>query len=88
MSTARQRLGRLEGAVPYRREPIDFDVHRLTLAQRERCAEISEWVTLVGMEGLTDQEVEDEAMLAEIVVAPVWPIPETPPVEITTGRTR
>jgi len=71
MSTARQRLGRLEGAVPYRREPIDVDVLRLTLAQRERRAEINERVLLAG-----------------ILVAPVWPIPETLPVEITTGRTR
>lgn len=88
MSTARQRLGRLEGAVPYWREPVNLDVHRLTPAQRERCAEISERVARVGREGLSDQEVEDGAMLAEILVAPVWPVPETPPVEITTGRTR
>jgi len=40
------------------------------------------------LEGLSDQEVEDGAMLAEILVAPVWPIPETLPVEITTWRTR
>ncbi len=88
MSTARQRLGRLEGAVPYRREPVDLDVQRLTPAQRERCAEISERVSLVGMEGLSDREVEDGAKLAGILVAPVWPIPETRTVEITTWRTR
>ncbi len=88
MSTARQRLGRLEDAVPDRREPVDLDVQRLTPAQRERCAEISERVSLVGMEGLSDQEVEDGAMLATILVAPVWPVPETLPVESTTWRTR
>jgi len=27
-------------------------------------------------------------MLAEILVDPVWPVPETLPVEITTRRTR
>ncbi len=88
MSTARRRLGRLEGALPPRREPVDLDVRRLTPAQRERCAEISERVALVGMDGLSDQEVEDGAMLAEILVAPVWPVPETLTVEITAWRTR
>jgi len=88
MSTPRDRIVRLEATIPVPRAPYPFDVSRLTPDQMERCARLRERGDLVGMDGLTDQEVEDGAAIEEILVAPARPIPGTQPVEMTAWRTR
>ena len=77
MSNPHDRLRRLEAAIPPSREPYPYDVSRLTPAQMERCAELRERVDAVGMDGLTDAEVEEGAAIEEILVAREWPVPET-----------
>lgn len=84
MSTPRNRLDRLEAAIPPSREPYPYDLDRLTIAQKERMAEIQERADEVGLTGLTDAEVDEAAMVAEILLAPEWPVPEKP----TTTRWR
>lgn len=68
MTKVAVRLARLESAVPPRRdEPTpDLDLLRLTAVHTERMAEIQPRYLELGLEGLTDDELED---LAEILKA-------------------
>jgi len=77
MSSTTTRLARLEAVIPPIREPDPYDISRLTAAQMERCARLRERVDAVGMEGLTDAEVEEGAAVTEILLAPQWPVPTT-----------
>jgi len=71
VTKATVRLARLEAAVPPRREEPapDFDLARLTAAQKERMAEIQPRYLQRGLEGLTDDELEDLAKIATILKA-------------------
>ncbi len=74
---------RPEAAVPPPRTPIPRDLNRLTSKQKGRWAGVQERLALVGMDGLSAEEVFDGADIAKILAAPVWPMPET-----TTGSKR
>ena len=76
MSNSNDRLRRLEAAIPPSQARHPYDLSRLTVAQKERMAELRERVDAVGMDALTDQEIEEGAAIEEILVAPVWPAPE------------
>ena len=77
MTTPNDRLRRLESALPKPAARHPYDLTRLTAAQLRRCDELDARTAIVGMDGLTDQEVEDGAAIAEILLAPEWPVPET-----------
>lgn len=61
------RLTRLEAAVPKPAPQIEYDLSRLTPEQMERMAVIRARVDVVGLEGLTDAEVEGAAAIAELM---------------------
>ena len=77
MNNPNDRLRRLEAVIPPTRSGHPYDLGRLTVAQKERMAELRERVDAVGMDGLTDAEVEEGAAIEEILVAKEWPVPET-----------
>jgi predicted MarR family transcription regulator len=67
------RLDRVNAAVPKPvAEPV-YDLSRLSAEQLERMAEIRARVDAVGLEGLTDAEVEEVAAIAELMT----PLPLT-----------
>ena len=80
MTTVAVRLTRLEAAVPPRREEPapDLDLARLTAAQKERMAEIQPRYLELGLEGLTDDELEDLAEIATILKAADAPMEARP----------
>lgn len=71
MTKVATRVGKLEAAVPPRRQELapELDLSRLTVAQKERMAEIQPRYLELGLEGLTDDELEDLAEIATILKA-------------------
>ena len=61
------RLDRLQAAIPPPRPVRLHDLTRLTPDQRRRLAELSERYQAVGLEGLTDTELEEIAHLVGIL---------------------
>ena len=76
MTRVAVRVGKLEAAVPPRREEPapDLDLSRLTAAQKERMAEIQPRYLELGLAGLTDDELEDLAEIAAILKAADPPV--------------
>jgi hypothetical protein len=85
MSHTHERLRRLERTVPRAPEPSSYDLSRLSPDQLRRCVALNARTAAVGLAGLTDQEVDDGAVIAEILLAPEWPAPATD--QHGTGRT-
>ncbi len=77
MTRVAVRLAKLEAAVPPRRDEPDYhlDLSRLTPAQKERMAEIQPRYLALGFAGLTDEEIDDLAEVAELLQAPESPEP-------------
>lgn len=76
--SAFDRLSRLEAAMPTPEARGPYDVSRLTPDQLERMAQLRRRVDVVGMGGLTDEEVDEGAVISEILLAPDEPTPDEP----------
>lgn len=72
MTRVALRLAKLEAAVPTRQDEPEreLDLSWLTPAQKERMAEIQPRYLAVRLAGLTDEEINDLAEVAEILKAP------------------
>jgi len=67
MRTHTARISRLE-ALPTIRTPRVYDFGRLTPLERKRYDGFERKVALVGLDGLTDPEIEEAARLAELAL--------------------
>lgn len=75
MRTVAVRLTRLEAGLPKPSPRIEYDLSRLTPEQMERMRDITARVDEVGLAGLTDEELDEAAAIAELMV-PIEPSTE------------
>ena len=76
MSKVASRLAKLEAVVPKPPPQIEYDFSRLTPDQMARAGQLRRRVDEVGLEGLTDEELDEAAAIRELIV------PITAPTEV------